>query len=272
MPGVSPSPLSQLPLRPEAVMAARRRHGLVAVFDFDGTLVPIERSPEAVQPAPEAARMLETLAQRPDTLAAVVSGRGLDELVRRLDAPSVWLVGLHGWEHRPPHDAPMRVVSPMALDLAQRQRVELARRLQPGGGLVIEDKGPIIAIHTRLASPDRRREAERAVREARIPDFELVAGRCVLELRPTRGPTKGTAVRTIAATRPGTSILYVGDDTTDEDAFAELGADDFAVIVDDAAALAERPGTRTRARYDIAGPAAVTHLLALLAHEAACPT
>jgi trehalose-phosphatase len=216
--------------------------------------------------------MLEALARRPDTLAAVVSGRRLDELTRRLDAPSVWLVGLHGWEHRPPHDAPIRAVSPRALDLARRQRAELRRRLAPGNGVVIEDKGPIIAIHTRLASPDRRREAEHAVRDARMPDFELVAGRCVLELRPTRGPTKGTAVRTIAAMRPGTPILYVGDDTTDEDAFAELGADDFAVIVDDAAALAERPGIGTRARYDIPGPAAVTHLLGLLADEASCPT
>src|SRR4029079_19595065 len=114
----------------------------------------------------------------------------------------------------------------------------------------IEDKGPIIAAHTRTANPERRAFVERVVHEVRMPGFSLIVGRRVLELRPVDAPTKGHAVRTIAESRPGAPILYIGDDTTDEDAFAVLGDADFAVLVDDEHAHAERPPTAVaHARY-----------------------
>src|SRR6185369_3657140 len=126
----------------------------------------------------------------------------------------------------------------------------LRERLGAPQGERIEDKGPIIAVHTRAANPERRALVERIVRDVRMPGFALIVGRRVLELRPVDAPTKGPAVRTIAATRPGAPILYIGDDTTDEDAFAVLGPDDFAVLVDDEHAHAERPSDAvSHARY-----------------------
>jgi len=99
----------------------------------------------------------------------------------------------------------------------------------------------------------------------RLPELEIVAGRRVFEFRPMKGRTKGTAIPAIAATRPGAPVLYVGDDTTDEDAFAALGEDDFPVIVDDASARLERPGgMQTRATHCLHGPIAVGRMLAAL--------
>jgi trehalose-phosphatase len=256
----------------EDVCAARRRAGLVAVFDFDGTLVKIARNPEAVYAPPKIGQSMERLAQRPDTTVGIVSGRPLDHLLQLVETPDVWLFGLHGWEHRAPGGPVVRGWPPSSIDVALRQRVLLRERLGPSQGERIEDKGPIVAVHTRAANPARRVFVEKVVHEVRLPDFALIVGRRVLELRPVDAPTKGHAVRTIAATRPGAPILYIGDDTTDEDAFAVLGPHDFAVLVDDERARAERPREAvSHARYVVEGTDDVARIVRILGVEASCP-
>src|SRR6185369_1392265 len=71
---ISSASIPELQLQIDAVLAARCRRGLVAVFDFDGTLVHIARTPDAVHAVPATAARLETLAKRPDTTVGVVSG------------------------------------------------------------------------------------------------------------------------------------------------------------------------------------------------------
>jgi trehalose-phosphatase len=262
--------LENLPI--DAVRAARRRSGLVAVFDFDGTLVNIARDPEAVHVPPKVGQSMERLAQRSDTTVGIVSGRPVDHLLQMVETPDVWLFGLHGWEHRAPGGPVVRGWPPSSIDVALRQRVLLHERLGPSQGERIEDKGPIVAVHTRAANPERRAFVERAVREVRLPQLALIVGRRVLELRPADAPTKGHAVRTIAATRPGAPILYVGDDTTDEDAFAVLGPEDFPVLVDDEHAQAERPPDAvSHARYVVNGTDDVARIVRTLGIEASCP-
>jgi len=264
----APSQGFQLPI--DAVLAARRDRGLVAVFDFDGTLVHIARTPDAVHAVPATTARLERLAQRTDTTVGVVSGRPLARLIELVPAPSIWLFGLHGWEHRPPHGVAVSRWPPDALDLARRQREVIDARLGEAQGERIEDKGPMVAVHTRNATPERRRHVERVVRDARLSGLELIEGRRVLELRPLGGPTKGTAVRAIAGSRPAAPVLYVGDDTTDEDAFAVLGPADFGVLVDDTRAHEERPqGSATRARWRVPDTESVLRLLHALAADEA---
>src|SRR5689334_22523340 len=104
MSGVSSAPLIENleNLCIDAVCEARRRSGLVAVFDFDGTLVNIARDPEAVHAPPKVGQSMERLAQRSDTTVGIVSGRPVDHLLQLVETPDVWLFGLHGWEHRAP--------------------------------------------------------------------------------------------------------------------------------------------------------------------------
>jgi len=149
MSGVNPaSPFENLEnLSFDAVCAARRGAGLVAVFDFDGTLVKIARDPESVRATPKVGQGIETLARRADTTVGVVSGRPLDHLLHMVDAPDVWLFGLHGWEHRAPGGPVVRGWPPSALDVGIEQRALLRRRLGPSQGERIEDKGPIVALH-----------------------------------------------------------------------------------------------------------------------------
>lgn len=88
--------------------------------------------------------------------------------------------------------------------------------------VVLEDKHCAIALHYR-AAPERGREvlelAELAV--ARLgPDFGVLVGKCVVELRP-RHLTKGAALERLMQGEPfrGRTPIFAGDDTTDEDAF-----------------------------------------------------
>src|SRR5262249_35987602 len=70
------------PLDVSRVLAARRRGGLVAIFDLDGTLAPIAPTPTAARVPAAVRRALGRLARRGDTVVGVASGRPLAEVVR----------------------------------------------------------------------------------------------------------------------------------------------------------------------------------------------
>jgi trehalose 6-phosphate phosphatase len=266
MTGAIPSQSDTLaPLSVDVLLALRRNRGLVAIFDFDGTLAEIEPSPQAVRAQPATAVWLEALSRRADTTVAVVSGRPLAQLEQLINVPDVWLVGLHGWEERAPRREAVRWWSEREVALARRQTAELQVQLGRSEGETMEEKGPLVAVHTRKARPARRRRVEEIVHAVKLPELEIIAGRRVFEFRPANGRTKGTAIPAIASTRAGAPVVYVGDDTTDEDAFAVLGGNDFPVIVDDATARIERPGgMQTRATHCLHGPSAVGRMLAAL--------
>jgi trehalose-phosphatase len=130
-----------------------------------------------------------------------------------------------------------------------------------------ERKGPVVAVHVRGATAEVTAMVEASVRAQCPAGWEVVPGRRVFELRPEGLPNKGDAVRWLAGQREGAAVLYVGDDTTDEDAFATLGGGDFPVLVDPFAGAIERGGTvlATHARYALPAQPSVQGLLDALA-------
>ena len=85
----------------------------------------------------------------------------------------------------------------------------------------------------------------------------------MLELRPPVGAHKGTAVTHLLGERGLGRGLYAGDDTTDLDAFAAIGALELGVKV--AVASAEGPPElREAADIVVDGPAEVLQLLSRL--------
>ena len=90
----------------------------------------------------------------------------------------------------------------------------------------IEDKGPIVAFHWRGA-PDE--EAARAAIDAIAAHAEAAGlrthwGRKVLEVRPPVRIDKGAGIASFLADTDVDAALYVGDDTTDLDAFRALAS------------------------------------------------
>jgi trehalose 6-phosphate phosphatase len=253
------------PLDVARVLAARRGRGLVAVFDVDGTLAPIAPTPADARVPPETRRALRRLARRGDTLVGIVSGRPIAQ-VARLVGPGLWLAGLHGAVRRAPGGRVVHLWSDEVARTGALLARSLAASLREVPGVLIEPKGPVVAVHVRAASPAGRARARNLVARSRPDRWSLLEGRRVFELRPDGLPGKGEAVQWIAAGRPGAAILYAGDDATDEDAFHAMRRDDFSVLVGAARARRERPRDRsdTAALFTLPDTTAVAQLIEVL--------
>ena len=186
------------------------------LFDVDGVLAPIVDRPEdSLVPEPTRAE-LARLRDRYGLVAAI-SGRAGAEVRRLVAVPGIEAVGSHGLELAP-------------------EAAEWRERIVTFAGGVdwpVEDKGVTVSFHYRTATDEEsaRRLLERVADEARAAGLDARWGRKVLELRPPVDADKGTAVRHLLAARGLRRALYVGDDTTDVDAFAAVHELELGVAV-----------------------------------------
>ena len=225
------------------------------VLDFDGVLSPIVEHYDRAAPVDGAVEALSVLAAR--TAVAVVSGRSLTDLVRRLGRPPIIMVGGHGAQFSLADGRTDHLVDPATLtstlDTTQARVEEL---VDDSSGWLVERKDTSLAVHHRLADPatvDTLLPRIRALLDhaaSEPPGFEVLDGKAVIELRPT-GVNKGRALDRLADLEPALEPLALGDDVTDEDAFrAAIARGGSAVLV------AETPRP-THARYRLSDPTAV---------------
>ncbi len=236
---VVPSPR---PVVEEALARAESARPLALLLDYDGTLVPFAPTPELAAPGRELLDLLVALAARPDTDVHVVSGRRRSGLERWLGALPVGLHAEHGlwtryrgeeWAHAENAAAPwLEPVLAILREFADRT---------PGS--LVEEKTAGAAWHYRSAEPDLgAAQAKELMLHlstflANLP-VEILPGDAVVEVR-LHGMNKGRAVtRILGRARPGTMILAMGDDRTDEDMFAALPPGHLAIHVGPAPSLA----------------------------------
>ncbi|MBI2155497.1 MAG: trehalose-phosphatase [Candidatus Rokubacteria bacterium] len=200
---------------------------LVAILDYDGTLTPIVGRPEAARLALATRATLAALAAHPRVTLAVLSGRALADVRRRVGVAGAVYGGCHGLEIAGP-DLRRRHPAARRAPLAAARRM-LARAARELPGARVEWKGLAVSFHYRQVAAARRGEAHAvAARVARRwPGLVVVAGHRVYDFVPRVGWTKGHAARWIVARatpgRPGrAAVVYAGDDTTDEAAFVAL--------------------------------------------------
>jgi trehalose-phosphatase len=211
-------------------------------MDFDGTLVEFTVDPAAVR-LPDSRQMLvQSLAKRVDISSGIVSGRRISDLRDRVGAgSSIFYAGLHGLEIEGPglrfmHNA-MALAAPTIGVLAR----ELRHAMASLPGVMIEDKAFSVVLHVRGASPADRAHATtrfQALAEPYVSDgtLRLQPGNEIFELLPNIDWTKGDAVRCIVRnveTQRNQTVwpVYVGDDSTDEDAFEAIGDGGLTVSV-----------------------------------------
>jgi trehalose 6-phosphate phosphatase len=255
----------------EAIVARigdlRRR---IIILDFDGTLSPIVDRPDDARLAAGAEEAVDRLLDSPAGVV-VLSGRHLDDLAPRLGRLAVTLVGGHGAAARQADGSRTSVVDIGEIEPVLREaRSAIDQALDGADGWMVEEKPHSVAVHYRNAAPDNVDRIHAAVLEAlepltdRPPGWSLLDGKAVVELRP-RAVNKGEAVRWIAARHPGRVPLVIGDDVTDEEAFAaarELGGD--GVLVNPS----PRP---TKARWRLDGPDRVVEVLRRMTETASAP-
>lgn len=182
-------------------------------FDFDGTLSKIVRIPEEAK----LSKTTEGLMRQLSTLApvAVLSGRSIEDLRRRLPFEPAVLIGNHGLEGV---GRKQSMLSEAEAD-CREWKSKLAQ-FDLGAGVEIEDKKYSLAIHYRGSRKKKwvREEILRAVAELR-PEPRVIRGKSVINILPIKAPHKGVAM--LAALKKGDfrAALYIGDDDTDEDVF-----------------------------------------------------
>lgn len=189
-------------------------------LDLDGTLLDIAASPMAVSVPPGLVSTLASLRAGAKGALAIVSGRPAQQVRMLLEPLRPATAGLHGLEMVSPdgiRHGPGVTLPPVG---GLRSMLQDAVMTMPG--VELENKGPTIALHYRgapAAEPALRRLAAAAVE--RHPGFEILDGKMILEFRPA-AIDKGVAVRRFMAQPPfaGRVPVFIGDDRTDEDAFA----------------------------------------------------
>jgi len=204
---------------------SRSAHSALAL-DYDGTLAPFRIDRFQAFPYPGIRERIRALVASGRTRVVLISGRRAEEVRDLLGVappPEIW--GQHGGQRLHP-DGRSEMV---AMKDSDRATLEEANAWLRSEGLehLAELKPQGIAVHWRGLSAKNAAAMGARVQQA----FAPLAGRSGmsllefdggLELRPNE-PNKGTAVATVRRELPpGTPLAFLGDDTTDEDAFREL--------------------------------------------------
>ena len=200
---------------------------LIVFLDYDGTLTPIVERPED---AVLSERMRETLKNLADICTVgILSGRGLEDVQKLVDLDSLIYGGSHGFEissrrhQNLQHEKGMEFIP--ILDDAQK---DLDKTLDPIEGAHVERKKYSLAVHFRQVPEKDIAAVENKVDEvaAKYEKLHKSRGKKVFDIKPAANWHKGKAllwlINKLEMDRPDVIPVYIGDDTTDEDAFREL--------------------------------------------------
>ncbi len=221
-----------------ADLVAHRPRPLLVGLDVDGVLAPLVDHPDDSRLLDGVASTLVRLAGVDLVDVVVISGRSLEGLAHFDFDPTLTVIGSHGMETR---GATMTDLEPDEADRLRRL-TELADRAadEAGPGAMVEHKPASVVLHTRRAEPEQAAPAIDRLRDAAtaVPGTTIKPGSNVLELL-ARTSDKGRAIVEAAEDRGAATRVFVGDDVTDEDAFARLGDGDVTVKVGDAPTVAD---------------------------------
>jgi alpha,alpha-trehalase len=227
-------------------------------LDYDGTLAPIQSTPDKAVLAPEVKRLLQELSDDPLLQVAIVTGRSLQDITALVGLRNLVYAGNHGFEISGPGISCRAMEGKGFENIIDRVAGRLRKALSSVKGVLIENKEMTLSLHYRLVARSGVRTAEKAFRDivgpfARANEIRVVHGKKVLEVKPAVDWDKGKAVQWLLekyhAARRSSVTVYIGDDTTDETAFNALAERGITVFVG-------RPRL-TAARYRLKGPGQV---------------
>jgi trehalose 6-phosphate phosphatase len=224
------------PLKDDDPMLAYLKHILSLrprglCTDIDGTISLTAPTVDAAVLLPGMRELLAEATQRFD-LVATISGRAIENQRRMIDVPGVWHVGHHGYEWEEldaetgkRHTMLYPGVEPYLAEVAtalDEIEAELAPQIP---GLWMERKGITGGVHWRMA--EDQDQADRVAtpvidRIAKEHGLRCRGSKLAVELYPPVQTNKGEGLRRLVETHQLSSVIYLGDDVSDADAFREI--------------------------------------------------
>ncbi|BCB95438.1 hypothetical protein JZK55_03600 [Dissulfurispira thermophila] len=193
-------------------------------LDYDGTLTPIAESPDKATMSDDMRSLIAALKEY--IPVAIISGRSLQDIKNKIGIEDIIYAGNHGaeiWDGD-------KIIRGQESEVNIGRLKELLQRLQDSlsciNGIIIEDKGLTASIHFRMVKIKDLPEFFDIFSRITKPyenSFKIITGKKVFELRPVNIWNKGDAVSWIIDNLGKDRFpIYIGDDTTDEDAYSIL--------------------------------------------------
>ncbi|HTL47574.1 MAG TPA: trehalose-phosphatase [Verrucomicrobiae bacterium] len=236
---------------------------IVLFLDYDGTLTPIVKNPKKARISREQRRLIRETSLEPFIEVAVVSGRELGDVKKRIGIPRLMVAGNHGLELEGPKvryvNSGADALRPVMKDLAR----DLQKKLGNVPGLWIEDKKLTLSVHFRKVraaevAKIKKRFSEIFRQWRRRHRIVLTEGKKVWEIRPAVSWDKACIVKWLLKrfkAGSGVAPIYIGDDATDEAAFRTIRGNGLAVRV------SKTSGKPTAARFRLKSPSEVYRFL-----------
>jgi trehalose-phosphatase len=240
---------------------------IVLFLDFDGTLVKIASTPDKATLPDDTRLILQKLLVTLRCRIAVISGRKLSDLKRKINIPFIIYVGNHGYEIDGSDFDFRNLVSLSMNETLGLLRDQFQKHLSQIPGVLIEDKELTLSVHYRLVESKNLNILKKIFDDICEPYLEnnqimVKPGKMVLEVRPPGIWDKGKAVLwllnqwKITLGDDNVFPIYIGDDNTDEDAFK--------VLKDKGLTIKVEPWKETYAEYYLERQEEVNRLLTLL--------
>ncbi|MBS3792286.1 trehalose-phosphatase [Candidatus Bipolaricaulota bacterium] len=237
-----------------------RSGSLLLCTDFDGTLVTFTGTPSETSLPLETEKLLSKLASSDRLHLAVISGRSYSELAELVPLENATLAGNHGlkirFEDGTVHELDTSQETHRAISAIKS---DLQKSVGEEEGIIIEDKKFGLALHYRQYEGNEEKIKDKFWQiwnEHSIPDLEVIEGAKLLEVRPGNW-NKGDAVELLQEKWDGIPTIYIGDDTTDEDAFRVLRGQDTGIPV----IVSKKEEVETEAQYGLKDPEEVAEFL-----------
>jgi trehalose-phosphatase len=207
----------------------------ILFLDYDGTLAPFHTQPDKAFPYPGISDLIEKIQNCQKTRVVIVSGRSIKDILPLLNLknkPEIW--GSHGLERlKCDNTYLVEYISPMIQEIFTKAREYTKGIVAPQR---LEDKPGCLALHWRGLKKDLVMNIKETIHPIwqRIADQEKMFLKEFdggLELR-VPGKDKGDAIHQVLSEIQGEFMsAYLGDDKTDEDAFAALNNRGLRVLV-----------------------------------------
>lgn len=208
---------------------------LIFFLDYDGTLTPIVDKPELAIISERMKEAVKKLAQK--YKVAVISGRMRQEVQNLIGIENIFYAGNHGFDISGPGFSLLypqaQEIMPLMAQIAQK----LSKEIGFFEGILIEDKKFSVGVHYRLVKKENILKVQEAVEKIteNNSSLRLMRGKKVLEILPAVDWNKGKAVcwlmQALKISWSSNSVIYIGDDTTDEDAFRAVRTRGTGILV-----------------------------------------